>query len=94
MSIGQTQSCLPLRTVFQFKSPEHPDIWRKAERADGSFSNKLLMGLAERIDASLYSFLQILSVNAFEKVPLDQLLTKPPSQIQEHKIRKQLAFNW
>ena len=46
------------------------------------------------IEASLYSFLQILSVNAFEKIPLDQLLTKMPSQFEENCIPKQLAFNW
>jgi Transposase DDE domain len=46
------------------------------------------------IDVSLYSFFQILSINAFEKVPLDQLLTKTPLQFQESNLPNQLAFNW
>jgi hypothetical protein len=47
-----------------------------------------------KIQGSLYSILQILSINAFEKVPLDQLLTQTPLQFSEDSLPKQLAFNW
>ena len=47
-----------------------------------------------KIEGSLYSILQILSINAFEKVPLDQLLTQTPLQLSEDSLPKQLAFNW
>ena len=47
-----------------------------------------------RIEASLSSILQILSVNAFEKGPLDQVLTRTPLQFEESSFPKQLAFNW
>lgn len=47
-----------------------------------------------KLEGSLYRILQILSVNAFEKVPLDQLLTETPLQFEEGSFPKQLAFNW
>jgi hypothetical protein len=43
---------------------------------------------------SLYSILQILSVNAFEKEPLQQLLTDSGSQNLEHDICNQLVFSY
>jgi Domain of unknown function (DUF4372)/Transposase DDE domain len=47
-----------------------------------------------KLDSSLYSILQVLSVNAFEKTPLDQLLAKTQWQIQEDCTPNQLVFNW
>ena len=43
---------------------------------------------------SLYSILQILSVNAFEQEPLHQVLRDSPSQILEGSLRNQLVFNY
>ena len=45
-------------------------------------------------DRSLYSILQILSVNAFSKETLDQVLTETASQNPEGGIRNQLTFNY
>jgi hypothetical protein len=45
-------------------------------------------------DLSLNTILQILSVNAFEKDPLHQLLTAIPSQLSENNICNQLIFNY
>ena len=45
-------------------------------------------------DLSLNTILQILSVNAFEKEPLRQLLTAIPSQLSEGNICNQLIFNY
>jgi hypothetical protein len=45
-------------------------------------------------DRSLYTILQILSVNAFEKEPLQQLLAETPSQFSEDNICNQLTFNY
>jgi IS4 transposase len=45
-------------------------------------------------DLSLNTILQILSVNAFEKEPLRQLLTAIPSQFSEGNICNQLIFNY
>jgi hypothetical protein len=45
-------------------------------------------------ERSLYSILQILSVNAFEKVPLAEVLTILPSQDLERSICNQLAFSY
>lgn len=45
-------------------------------------------------DLSLNTILQILSVNAFEKEPLHQLLTAIPSQFSEGNICNQLIFNY
>jgi transposase len=45
-------------------------------------------------DLSLNTILQILSVNAFEKEPLHQLLTSIPSQLSEGNIWNQLIFNY
>jgi hypothetical protein len=45
-------------------------------------------------ERSLYSILQILSVNAFEKVPLAEVLRVFPSQDLERSICNQLAFNY
>src|ERR1035437_5376297 len=45
-------------------------------------------------DLSLNTILQILSVNAFEKEPLHQLLTAIPSQLSEGNIWNQLIFNY
>ena len=47
-----------------------------------------------KLDSSLYSILQVLSVNAFEKTPLDQLLAKSQWQIEESCTPNQLVFNW
>jgi hypothetical protein len=47
-----------------------------------------------KLEGSLYRILQILSVNAFEKVPLDQVLTETHLQFEEDSLPKQLAFNW
>jgi hypothetical protein len=43
---------------------------------------------------SLYSILQILSVNAFEKVPLLQVLSDVASQNLDRTLRNQLVFNY
>jgi hypothetical protein len=42
------------------------------------------------LDASLYTILQLLSVTAFEKMPLDQLLRQAAPQIQNQPANKQL----
>jgi IS4 transposase len=42
------------------------------------------------LDASLYTILQLLSVTAFEKMPLDQLLRQTAPQIQTRRANKQL----
>jgi hypothetical protein len=47
-----------------------------------------------KIDGSLYRILQLLSVNAFEKVPLVEVLTQNTSQFRDDTICNQLAFNW
>jgi hypothetical protein len=47
-----------------------------------------------QIEASLSSILQILSVNAFQKAPLHQVLTQTPLQFEEGSFPKQLAFHW
>lgn len=47
-----------------------------------------------KVERSLSSILQILSVNAFEKAPLDQLLMEMPLQFEEASLPNQLAFNW
>ena len=47
-----------------------------------------------KTERSLSSILQILSVNAFQKVPLDQLLMETPLRFEEGDLPKQLAFNW
>jgi len=47
-----------------------------------------------QIEASLSHILQILSVNAFEKAPLHQLLTQTALQFEEGNFSNQLAFNW
>jgi hypothetical protein len=47
-----------------------------------------------KLDRSLSSILQILSINAFSKEPLAQLLTKVDSQEQECDMRNQLLFNY
>jgi len=43
---------------------------------------------------SLYSILQILSVNAFEQEPLHPLLRDSPSQISGDSICNHLVFNY
>lgn len=45
-------------------------------------------------DRSLYSILQILSVNAFEKEPLQQVLREFSSQNQLDEVSNQLMFNY
>jgi len=45
-------------------------------------------------DKSLYSILQILSVNAFEKEPLQQVLSDSASQNREGDICNQLVFSY
>jgi len=45
-------------------------------------------------DKSLYSILQILSVNAFEKEPLQQVLSDSASQNREGDICNQLLFSY
>ena len=45
-------------------------------------------------DESLYSILQILSVNAFEKVTMAELLTEVPSQFGEDDSCNQLILNY
>jgi len=45
-----------------------------------------------RLELPLYSFLQILSVTAFEKVPLNQLLTNPDDQINPAYDPNQLVL--
>lgn len=47
-----------------------------------------------RCDKSLYSILQILSVNAFEKEPLQQVLSNSASQLCESEHCNQLMFNY
>jgi hypothetical protein len=43
---------------------------------------------------SLHSILQVLSVSAFEKVPLDQLLTRTLAEKEFHADSKQLTFSY
>jgi hypothetical protein len=45
-------------------------------------------------EKSLYSILQILSVNAFEKEPLQQVLRDSPSQYLDESICNQLVFSY
>jgi hypothetical protein len=45
-------------------------------------------------ERSLYSILQILSVNAFEKEPLQQVLRESASQIPEVSLCNQLVFSY
>jgi IS4 transposase len=45
-------------------------------------------------DLSLNTILQILSVNAFEKEPLHQLLTEIGSQFSDSNVGNQLIFNY
>jgi len=45
-------------------------------------------------EKSLYSILQILSVNAFEQEPLHQILRDSSSQISEDSFCNQLVFNY
>ena len=45
-------------------------------------------------EKSLYSILQILSVNAFEQEPLHQILRDSPSQISGDSFCNQLVFNY
>jgi hypothetical protein len=45
-------------------------------------------------DLSLYSILQILSVNAFEQRPLQEVLAEKSSQIESASICNQLMFNY
>ena len=47
-----------------------------------------------RSEKSLYSILQILSVNAFEKEPLQQVLRESGSQSFEDDFRNQLVFSY
>ena len=47
-----------------------------------------------RSDHSLHTILQVLSINAFEKNPLYQLLAETPSQYIECSTCNQLAFNY
>jgi hypothetical protein len=47
-----------------------------------------------KIEGSLYRILQLLSINAFEKVPLVEVLTQNTSQFRDDAICNQLAFNW
>lgn len=47
-----------------------------------------------RSQKSLYSILQILSVNPFEKKPLQQILTELVSQVETSNICNQLMFNY
>jgi hypothetical protein len=47
-----------------------------------------------KIESSLYSILQVLSINAFEKQPLAQVLANSPMQIDESMVSNQLVFNW
>lgn len=47
-----------------------------------------------KIESSLYSILQVLSINAFEKEPLAQVLANSPMQIDEGMVSNQLVFNW
>jgi hypothetical protein len=44
------------------------------------------------IEHDLYTMLQILSVYAFEKVPLAQLLTASAYTSEDHDIRNQLSL--
>lgn len=44
------------------------------------------------LDASLYEILQILSVSLFDKTPLNQLLMKQKSQIEENDTHNQLIL--
>jgi len=44
------------------------------------------------LDRNIYSILQILSVSAFDKTPLNQLLRDPELQIIEKPLHKQLTI--
>jgi Domain of unknown function (DUF4372)/Transposase DDE domain len=46
------------------------------------------------LSRSLSCILQILSVNAFQKVPVAELLAGNDTSIPENDIHKQLSFNW
>jgi len=45
-------------------------------------------------DLTLYTILQILSVNAFEKVPMAQIFTEMPPQFKDDGSCNQLIFNY
>lgn len=45
-----------------------------------------------RLETSLYTILQVLSLTQFQKIPLLQLLTEPEYRTQEADIGKQLVF--
>ena len=47
-----------------------------------------------RLQLSLHTMLQILSVNVFEKVPLAELFTAVPIEIKEGTFHNQLNFNY
>jgi len=42
------------------------------------------------LEASLYSLLQVLSVNIFERLPINQLLAKPGSEAEPYECDNQL----
>jgi len=44
------------------------------------------------LEVSLYTILQVLSVNLFEKMPLNELLTKPLDFYPESVYRNQLKL--
>ena len=43
-----------------------------------------------RLQASLYTILQVLSISIFEKIPIDQLLDETPPPIRDYPVDKQL----
>lgn len=46
-----------------------------------------------RLPLSLHTMLQVLSVNAFEKVSLPELFAQAPPELKENEFPNQLAFN-
>jgi hypothetical protein len=62
-----------------------------------SISVYVLVAIVKKMvnsDRSLYSILQILSVNAFEQAILQELLTETRSQMPDTNLPKQLMFNY
>jgi len=45
-----------------------------------------------KIDRNLYSILQILSVSAFDKTPVNQLLSSTELHINQNELHKQLTI--
>ncbi len=55
----------------------------------------LLVAIAKKhykIDQTIYEMLQIISVSAFDKIPINELFSKPTNDISKNKISNQLTI--